>query len=102
VLAVDDGAVVEVEVDAPGVVVVVELEVNVAWKGTFNGVGSTTGTPFTVMLVPDAPISRLMPPVPGMIWLEPAGMVPSNKVVPESVDWAWTQHGPVEVVTVNW
>ena len=29
-------------------------------------------------------------------------MVPSHNVVPESVDWAWIQHGPVEVETVSW
>jgi hypothetical protein len=101
-LAVDDDGVV-VDDEVPGaVVVVVELEVNVAWKGTFNGAGRPTGTPFTVMLVPDAPMSMVMPPFPGMVWLEPAGMVPSHKVLPESVDCAWIQHGPVEVATTNW
>ena len=65
-LAVDDEDGEVVDVEAPGVVVAVEPEVNVAWKGTFNGEGRATGTLFTVMLVPEAPMSMVMPPFPVM------------------------------------
>jgi hypothetical protein len=94
VAVVDAGAVVDVVADAPAV--------NVASKGTFNGVGSTTGTPFRVTTDPNAPMSRIMVPLAWMVWLSPVWIVPAHRVVPVAAEVAWIQHGCVDAVTLTW
>ena len=104
VVVVDVGAVVGVVVDVGAVVGVVAdaPAVNVASKGTFSGLGNTTGTPFRVTTDPEAPMSRTRVPLAWMIWLSPVWIVPAHKVVPVAVEVAWIQHGSVDAVTFNW